>query len=83
MKKQKSAPRGWIKITPIVHIGRRRIAKLLPLRVEPGRKYILGSPTSVRAVAFKVMGAGYEFGAPVIHLRLTDDAFRDHLEKMA
>jgi hypothetical protein len=69
MKKAKTAPRKWLTIEATVHIGRRRIGRLLPLRVEPGRKFISGATTLVRGVQFGVRGFGYEFGLPTVHLQ--------------
>lgn len=70
-KKPKTLKPGWITVTPYVHLGRvlhRRIAKLLPLRVEPGHKFVPGTTVKVRKVPFDVLGFGYEEGRPVIHL---------------
>lgn len=60
--------RGWITILPVVSIARRRIGNLLPLKVEPGRKFLIGSMTEVRGRDFAVRGFGYELGVPVVHL---------------
>lgn len=72
MKPKKLKP-GWLTIIPIVHKGRTRVAKLLPLRVEPGRKFVLGEPANIRrhqAHKFVTTGFGYEGGSPVVHLRM-------------
>jgi len=76
MKKIKQAPKhvgekssaGWITAEVAVHIARRRIGRLLPLRIEPGRKFVLGTKTIVRGMPFAVRGFGYESGKPTIHL---------------
>lgn len=65
-------PHKWITVGLDVHIRSRRIARLLPLRIEPGRKFLLGSRVKVRGVGFVVKGFGYRpsaaGGDPVIHL---------------
>lgn len=61
--------RKWITVELKAHAGNRRIGRLQELRVEPGRKFLLGQPASVRGYAMKVVGFGYELGLPVIHLR--------------
>jgi len=58
---------GWITAEVAVHIGRRRIGRLLPLRVEPGRKFILNKRVQVRGLPYIVKGFGYGPG-PIIHL---------------
>lgn len=60
---------GWITVVPIVHIAKRRIAKLLPLRLEPGRKIIAGTWTMIRKGSYFVRGFGYEGGVPVVHIQ--------------
>lgn len=60
--------RGWVTVLPVVHIARRRIGILLPLRLEPGRKFLIGTVVEVRKKRFNVRGFGYEFGCPTIHL---------------
>jgi len=67
-KKAKTQPSKWLTVEATVHIGRRRIAKLLPLRIEPGRKFVPGAKTLVRKVPFSVRGFGYEDGRPTVHL---------------
>lgn len=67
-KKARVAPRKWVTVEATVHIGRRRIARLLPIRVEPGRKFVPGAKTIVRRLPYAVKGFGYESGSPTIHL---------------
>jgi len=67
-KKAKAAPRKWLTVEATVHIGRRRIARLLPIRIEPGRKLVPGSRTTVRGVTFAVKVFGYEGDRPTVHL---------------
>ncbi|HEY6547624.1 MAG TPA: hypothetical protein VI589_06950 [Vicinamibacteria bacterium] len=67
-KKAKAAPRKWITVEAAVHVWNRRIGKLLPLRVEPGRKLLAGARTTIRKVDYVVRGFGYEYGSPVVHL---------------
>jgi hypothetical protein len=66
--KKKLKP-GWVKIEAAIHVASRRIGRLLPLRVEPGRKFQLGTKTLVRGIPFRVMGFGYELGKPTIHFQ--------------
>ncbi len=67
-KKAKEAPHKWLTIEATVHLGRRRVGKLLPLRVEPGHKFVPGSKVKVRGLPFSVKGFGYEMGKPTVHL---------------
>ena len=61
--------RKWVTITLWIHKGRVRVAKLLPMRVEPGRRFVPGpKPTIVRGRPYRVLGAGYEGGGPAVHL---------------
>jgi hypothetical protein len=59
----------WLTIEATAHIGRRRIGKLLPLRVEPGRKFLLGQIGKFRGYPMQVIGFGYELGIPIVHFR--------------
>jgi hypothetical protein len=59
---------SWLTIIPVVHMGRRRIGRLLPLRIEPGRKLVPRSTVTIRRHPYKVRGFGYEGGYPVVHL---------------
>lgn len=68
MKKSKALKPGWLTIEVAVHVGKRRIGKLLPLRVEPGRRFLLGNVMRVRDHLMRVIGFGYEAGRPTVHL---------------
>jgi hypothetical protein len=64
-----SMSRKWVTIELVAHVGIRRVGALLPLRVEPGRKFLPGTKTTVRGSEFTVIGSGYEAGLPVVHLK--------------
>jgi len=78
---RKRRHRYWITVIPIVHRGPhggRRIGKLLPLRLEPGRKLIPGEVATIRGRRYLVTGFGYEPPAvfPVIHLLDSNRTYR-------
>lgn len=72
---KKEQPKSWTTVVPVVHQGQRRIGRLEPLRIEPGRNLTLGTELQIRRWPYRVIGFGYEFTIPIVHvLRLKTDA---------
>lgn len=57
-------------VVPIIHVGRKRVARDLPLCIQGGRRFELGSKVQIRRRVYEVLGLGYEHGQAVLHLRL-------------
>jgi hypothetical protein len=70
VEKPKALKRGWVVVEPWFHVGKKRVARDHDLRVEPGRKFILGQKVTIRRRRGQVLCAGFEGCVMVVHIRL-------------
>lgn len=60
-------------VTAVVSYGRRRIGKLPPMELaKDAPKLVLGAVIKALGRNYRVIGSGYELGAPVVHIRPTE-----------